>query len=185
MKAFMPDRTNRIWGKLRVSKESVLETRLDVQDMSLTAYKHSGFGTGFRIAADDMVLYDNEVDRKKPIPKVKRPSGAVDFTRNLGAYILDFVSPSEPSRSQVKRKNPNQERAKQTERLEVLRQIGCPLVGPRGQTIVPFTPSCSSLDAAKRNPKQHFESKKVSDNRLYCTYFTAYFCCLTLCLTIF
>jgi hypothetical protein len=162
MKAFMPDRANRIWGKLRVSKESVLETRLNVQDMSLTAYKHSDFGKGFQISADDMILYDNEIDRKKPIPKVKRPSGAVDHTRNLGAYILDFISPSEPVRSQAKRKKPSQDRTEQTEMLEVLRQIGCPLVGPRGQTIVPFTPSCSSLDAAKRNPKQHFESKKVS-----------------------
>jgi hypothetical protein len=103
-KAFMPDRANRIWGKLRLSKESVLETRLNVQDMSLMAFKHSDFGKGFRISADDMILYDNKIDRKKAIPKTKRPSGAVDHTRNLGAYILDFVSPtSEPSRSQAKR----------------------------------------------------------------------------------
>jgi hypothetical protein len=164
MKAFMPDRANRFWGKLRLSKESVLETRLDVQDMSLTAFKHSDFGKGFRIEAYDMIVYDNEADRKKAIPKTKRSSGAVNYTRNLGAYILDFVSPSEPARSQAKRKkpNPNQDRTEQTKMLEVLRQTGCPLVGPRGQTILPFTPSCASLDAAKRNPKQHFESKKVS-----------------------
>jgi hypothetical protein len=130
MKAFMPDRTNRIWGKLRVSKESVLETRLDVQDMSLSAYKHSDFGKGFRISADDMILYDNEVDRKKPIPKVKR-SLHFGFCFSQRAF---------------------KESGKENKMLEVLRQIGCPLVGLRGQTIVPFTPSCSSLDAAKRNP---------------------------------
>jgi hypothetical protein len=62
MKSFMPDRANQIWGELRVSKESVLETRLDVQDMSLTAFKHSGFGKGFWIAADNMILYDLKID---------------------------------------------------------------------------------------------------------------------------
>jgi hypothetical protein len=113
------------------------------------AFKHSGFGNCFWIAADNIILYDNEINRKKPIPKTKRPSGAVDYTRNLGAYILDFLSPSKPSRSQAKRKKPNQDGTEQTKMLDVLRQTGCPLVGPRGQKSLPFTPFCASLDAVK------------------------------------
>jgi hypothetical protein len=151
-------------GKLRFSKESVLETRLDVEDISLMADKHSDFAKGVRISADNVILYDNKVDRKKLVPKVKRPSGAINlYTQNLGAYILDFVSPSKPSRNQAKRKKPNQDRIEQTEMLKVLRQIDCPLpcwsLGTNNRV---FYPVFSRLYGAKQNPKQHFESKKES-----------------------
>ena len=110
-----------------------------------------------------MEVFDNKVDKKRPIPKVKRPSGAVDDTCDIGAYILEFASPSEPSRSQnKKRKKPNRDGTEQRTMIETLRQIGCPLVGLRGLKILPLAPSCARLDLAKRNPKQHFGSKKVS-----------------------
>ena len=54
---FNPDRRNRVWGKLGVSKESVLETRLDVKSMSLTAFKHSGFGKGFKNGSPSTVRF--------------------------------------------------------------------------------------------------------------------------------
>jgi hypothetical protein len=75
--------------------------------MSLMAFKHSDFGKGFRIGAEDMIIYDNKNDKKNPIPKVKRLSGAVNYTRGIGAYIADFASsPNEPAMSQKKRKKP-------------------------------------------------------------------------------
>jgi hypothetical protein len=65
---FDPDRSNRVWGKLRVSKESVLKTVLDQQDMSLMAFKHSGFATGFKLSQDDMVFFDEKKEQQKKLP---------------------------------------------------------------------------------------------------------------------
>jgi hypothetical protein len=62
----------------------------------------------------------------------------------------------------MKQKKLNQDKKEQTKMLEFLRQMGCRLVGPWGQTILPFTPSCTSFDAVKQTPKQHLESKKGS-----------------------
>ncbi len=80
-----------MYGNVRgVSLESVLRTVLDPQDMSLTAYQHSDFGSGFKIEQSNMFVFD----QKKPstaLPKVKSPPGAVVMTRCIANHILRFL----------------------------------------------------------------------------------------------
>jgi hypothetical protein len=171
LKTFMPDRTNRVYGKLRVSKESVLETRLDdVGGMSLTAFKHSGYGKGFRIEAADMYIFEKQKDQQRPLPKTKAPSGSIPLSRDIGSSILDFIGDTFDN-SRKKKQGEKRKRTAATQGLEktlkraeiekALRDCGVPLVAPVGVNIVQFVPSCSSLDTATRNPKQHLRSKKA------------------------
>ena len=87
----MPDRTNRVYGKLRVSKESVLETRLNVDDMSLTAFKHSGYGKGFRIGVSGMHVLKRKVDQKRKLQRQRHPQAHFCWRETFGSYILDFI----------------------------------------------------------------------------------------------
>ena len=74
---YNPDRSNCFWGKSKVSIESVLGTILDRQDMSLTACKHSSYGTGFKIAASGTFIFKKIVDYKRGLPVRAMPRGSV------------------------------------------------------------------------------------------------------------
>jgi hypothetical protein len=63
---------------------------LDPQDMSLTAYQHSNFGSGFKIEQPNMYIFD----QKKPLmalPKVKSPPGAVVMVGCIVNHIIGFL----------------------------------------------------------------------------------------------
>ena len=88
---YEPDRSNRFWGKSRVSLESVLGTILDPQDMSLTARKHNGFGSGFKVKALERLIFKENADYKHALPVRAMPRGVVSVFRNIGMMTTDFL----------------------------------------------------------------------------------------------
>jgi hypothetical protein len=86
------DQRKRMYGNVRgMTLKSVLWTVLDPQDMmSLTAYQHSDFGSGFKIEHPNRFIFD----QKKPsmaLPKVKSPPGAVVMVRCIANPIICFL----------------------------------------------------------------------------------------------
>jgi hypothetical protein len=143
---YNPDRSNRFWGKPKVSIESVLGTILDRQDMSLTARKHSSYGTGFKIAASETFIFKKIADYKRGLPVRAMPRGSVPVFRDIESLVLDFCGGSH-----------------QEQRIYrmILWKTDCPRVGPLGASVVPLCPSVLTLDTAKRNPKANLPSKRA------------------------
>lgn len=131
----------------------MLETRLDVKSMSLTAFKHSGFGEGFKMEHHQLFVFNKKADQQRDLPKTKRPTGSIEILRDLRSHILEFVFGKKPKKKADKTK---------WEVVEaILQKLDHPLVGPIGRHIAMFAPACINLDTAKRNPKENLPSKRA------------------------
>jgi hypothetical protein len=58
--------------------------------MSLTAYQHSNFGSGFKIAQLNMFVFDQKMP-STALPKVKSPTGAVVMVLCIANHIIGFL----------------------------------------------------------------------------------------------
>jgi hypothetical protein len=144
LQVWEPYRSNRFWGRSIVSLESVLETILDSQDLSLTARKHSLYGSGFKIKKSEMLIFLTKDDYKRKLPVKRRPKGLVETSTDFGGLVAEFCGWKHAEVASM-----------------VLKKIECPVVAIRGKAALPLLPSCASLDAAKRNPKADVRSKKA------------------------
>jgi hypothetical protein len=133
-------------NKPKVSIESVLGTILDRQDMSLTARKHSSYGTGFKIAASETFIFKKIADYERGLPVRAMSRGSVPVFRDIGLLVLDFCGGS------------HQEQ--QIYRM-ILWKTDCPRLGPLGASVVPLCPSVLTLDTVRRNPKANLPSKSA------------------------
>jgi hypothetical protein len=158
---FDPDRSNRVWGKLRVSKESVLETILDEQDMSLMAFKHSGYATGFKMSQDGMFVFHQKKEQQKKLPAIERPKGAAETTRDFGSLINQFIFGEQTKKRRKETEETRMDARKRRRTTVFLKHAGCPLFGPVGTTIAAFAPSCIRVDTAEGNRKADIPSKKA------------------------
>jgi hypothetical protein len=139
-----PDRRKRMYGNVRgVSLESVLRTVLDPQDMSLTAYQHSDFGSGFKIEQSNMFVFD----QKKPstaLPKVKSPPGAIVMVRCIATHIIAFLGYQSSDFATL-----------------ILYRIKCPIYVSRTRSIMQRIPQLLEESRAKKHKKEELPSLKA------------------------
>jgi hypothetical protein len=156
VRSYTPNRDNRFWGGFRdASKESVLRTTLNQQDLSLVARKHSDYGSGAIILQSNMFLFRRLEDSKRAMPKKKEPRGAASAVTYFEPLLRAFIGKRHPADNPLGYKNAK------TLSL-VLRKTGVPLVGLRGRTIESLRPACQNIIVARRNPKENLPSYKVS-----------------------
>jgi hypothetical protein len=99
VRSYTPNRDNQFWGAFHDdSKESVLQTTLCQEDLSLVACKKGDYyGSGAIILQSNMFLFGTLEDVKWAMPKKKEPRGAISAGRHFKPLIKAFIGKRHPT----------------------------------------------------------------------------------------
>jgi hypothetical protein len=141
------DRSNQFWGDFRnLSIESVLRTVFNPLDLSMRAYKHSDFGSGFKIRQSNMFCFDSVKDARRKMPKFKEPTGSVPMVSCVASHIRMYLGWSTKIQKSL---------------VKILNKIKCPIYALNGVEVTKRRPRTIRNQKNRHNKKENFKSYKA------------------------